>query len=58
MLLPWDLIGSFENWDLMHFAYVLDLLESLGINPIFNGEDLAFYRGTFEPPFLPFGVCT
>jgi len=37
-------------------AYVLDLPESSGISPIFNMEDLTLYRGTFDPPCLPFGV--
>ena len=39
-------------------AYVLNLLDSLGISPIFNVEDLTLYRCTFEPPCLPFGIST
>jgi len=35
-------------------AYVLNLLENLGISLIFNVEDLTLHRGTFEPPRLPF----
>ena len=34
-------------------AYVLDLLDNLGISHISNVEDLTIHRGTFEPPCLP-----
>jgi len=34
-------------------AYVLDLLDNLGISHISNVEDLTLHRDTFEPPCLP-----
>jgi len=37
-------------------AYMLDLPDDLGITHIFNVEDLTLYRGTFEPPSLPFSA--
>jgi len=48
---PYQILRKLES-----NAYVLDLPDSLGINPIFNVKDLTFHRGTFEPPCLPFGV--
>jgi len=41
-------------------AYVLDLADHLGSNPIFNVDDLTLPRGTFKPLYLPLGAsaCT
>jgi len=36
---------------------VLDLLDNLGISPIFNVEDLILHQGTFEHPSLPLSAC-
>ena len=52
--MPWDPYQIVRQ--LGSNAYVLDLLDSLGISPIFNVEDLILHQGTFEPPCLPFGV--
>jgi len=35
---------------------VLDLVDNLGVSPMFNVEDLTLHRGTFEPPRLRFGA--
>ena len=37
-------------------AYLLELLNDMDINPVFNIEDLLPYRGTFEPSTLPSSV--
>ena len=48
---PYLIFNKFEP-----IAYVLDLPVNLGVNPIFNVEDLTFLQGIFERPCLPFGA--
>ena len=34
-------------------AYLIDLLSTMSVNPVFNVANLLPYRGTFEPPICP-----